>query len=66
MRQRVYPKWVATGKMKPEASQHEIECMTAIVASLEKLTWLEQISEEIKKDLWEAQHGPGKNSAPSK
>lgn len=35
MRERVYPKWVEARKMTEAAASHEIECMRAIVATLE-------------------------------
>lgn len=37
MRKNVYPKWVMSGRMKPEAADHEIHCMTAVLHSLESL-----------------------------
>jgi hypothetical protein len=37
MRERVYPRWVAAGKMKDSQASHEIECMRAILATLEAL-----------------------------
>jgi hypothetical protein len=30
MRERVYPRWIAAGKMKPQQAEHEIETMRAI------------------------------------
>lgn len=37
MRERVYPKWVASGRMKPEAAEREIATMTAVLRSLEEI-----------------------------
>lgn len=37
MRQRVYPQWVATGRLRQETADHEIACMAAIVQTLEGL-----------------------------
>ncbi len=37
MRKNVYPKWVTSGRMKAEAADHEINCMTAVLRSLEIL-----------------------------
>ena len=37
MRKNVYPKWVQSGRMKAEAADHEINCMTAVLRSLETL-----------------------------
>lgn len=34
MRERVYPRWVASGKMKRENADYELECMKAILATL--------------------------------
>ena len=36
-RRSAYPKWVASGRMKQEAADKEIEGMAAIVATLEKI-----------------------------
>jgi hypothetical protein len=36
MRRNVYPKWVAGGRMKPDAADRELAGMEAIVASLEE------------------------------
>ena len=35
MRRNFYPKWVQSGRMKPEEADHEINCMAAIVRTLE-------------------------------
>jgi hypothetical protein len=35
MRKNVYPKWVASGRMKQATADHEIAAMTAIIATLE-------------------------------
>ncbi len=37
MRKRVYPRWVATGKMTQEEADRQIEAMEAVQATLEKL-----------------------------
>lgn len=37
MRERVYPRRVADGKMKPAAADRELETMRAILAKLESL-----------------------------
>lgn len=34
MRQRVYPRWVAAGKMKQDTADREIACMEAVNARL--------------------------------
>jgi len=49
MRRNVYPKWVATGRMKQQAAEHELQAMQAIVETLEKLQTLAEVSEEMKK-----------------
>jgi len=37
MRKRNYPKWVAAGKMKQDAADHEVACMQAIFNTLKAL-----------------------------
>lgn len=37
MRNKVYPGWVAKGKMKPEKASREIECMEAALGTLLRL-----------------------------
>ncbi|MBF6560523.1 MAG: hypothetical protein IVW56_09550 [Candidatus Binataceae bacterium] len=37
LRERVYPKWVAAGRMKQEAADRELATMTAVLVSLEAL-----------------------------
>lgn len=37
MRQRVYPRWVATGKMTAAQERLEVDTMAAIVTTLERL-----------------------------
>jgi hypothetical protein len=37
MRERVYPKWVETGRMKREEADRELAAMQAIVATLQGL-----------------------------
>jgi hypothetical protein len=37
MRKNVYPKWVMSGRMKAEAADHEINCLIAVLRSLETL-----------------------------
>jgi hypothetical protein len=34
MRERVYPKWVGTGRMKAEAAEREIAAMRAVLQTL--------------------------------
>jgi hypothetical protein len=51
MRQKVYPKWVADGRMAQDKATHEIAAMEAIVATLQKLLWLEETSEAVKAEL---------------
>lgn len=48
LRSNTYPKWIESKRMKPEAAQHEIECMTCIVMTLEKMIMLGEVSEEMK------------------
>ena len=44
-----YPIRVAEGKMSEDAAQHQTECMEGIVATLEKVQMLAEVSEEMKK-----------------
>lgn len=48
LRRNAYPKWVANGRMSQAAADHEIECMEAVVESIQKLKWLEEVSEEMR------------------
>ena len=37
MRERVYPKWVESGRMKLDMAEREIATMTAVLRSLEEI-----------------------------
>ncbi len=37
LRKSAYPKWVTNGRMKPEAADHEIQCMQAVHDTLSAL-----------------------------
>lgn len=37
LRQRVYPKWVESGRLDARKADHEVECMQHIVSRLEKI-----------------------------
>ncbi len=37
MRQRVYPKWVTAGRMTQQQADHEVNAMTAVLATLERV-----------------------------
>lgn len=37
MRESVYPRWIAAGKMTAEKSAHELDCMNAVLATLQRL-----------------------------
>lgn len=37
MRKNVYPKWVMSRRMKAETADHEINCLIAVLRSLETL-----------------------------
>lgn len=37
MRERVYPNWVAQGKLRQEKANYQIGCMRAVLRSLESL-----------------------------
>lgn len=47
LRRAVYSKRVSLGSMKPSVAKHEIECMTDIVATLERCEMLRQAGEEM-------------------
>jgi hypothetical protein len=51
MRRNAYPKWIASGRMKPATADHEIAAMEAIVATLQKLQDLEDISREMQDEM---------------
>ena len=51
LRRNVYPKWVASGRMTQAKADHETQAMAAIVATLEKMALLLDISEEMKTNL---------------
>lgn len=36
VRRRVYPRWVASQKMRQEKADHEIECMEAVLDTLRR------------------------------
>jgi hypothetical protein len=42
MRERVYPRWVAAGKMKPYNAEREIAAMKSVLESLHRLKGLEK------------------------
>lgn len=48
MRERVYPRWTAAGKMKPENAEYEIEAMRAVLRTLQA---------ERMRDAWNAKAG---------
>lgn len=48
LRRNVYPKWISSGRLTQAKADHEIDCMAAIVATLQKMKDLEEVSEEIK------------------
>lgn len=37
LRERVYPKWIEAGRLKPEAAEREIAAMRAVLLTLERL-----------------------------
>jgi len=53
MRQRVYPNWVAVGKMKQEKADHELACMAAIVETIDKVKMLNDASDELAREFGE-------------
>jgi hypothetical protein len=49
LRRNAYPKWVKAQKMRQSTCDHELECMEAIVATLDRQLTLEQVSNEMLK-----------------
>ena len=43
MRKRVYPRWVAAGRMTPAKAQHETEVMEEIAADLRRVEEKERL-----------------------
>lgn len=37
LRLNIYPRWVKLGKMNQAAAEHEVDCMVAIVRTLQEL-----------------------------
>ena len=51
LRRNVYPKWVRDGRMAQAEANEEIATMEAVLANIEKLKLLEEVSEEMKQNL---------------
>jgi len=47
LRQRCYPRWIESRRMTQEKADIEIECMAAIVKTLEKLKHLKEVGDEM-------------------
>lgn len=47
MRERVYPRWVAAGKMKQEKALFEIAAMRAVLETLKRVPILEDAEGEL-------------------
>lgn len=47
LRRSAYPKWVASGRWRQDQADKELARMEAIIATLEKLKHLEEVSNEI-------------------
>lgn len=47
MREKVYPRWVASGKMKQHMAEREIRNMQAVLQTLEKVSPQNQVCAEI-------------------
>lgn len=43
LRNRVYPSLIQRGKLRPDQAQHEIECMEAIIQTLELQETVEDV-----------------------
>lgn len=50
LRRSAYPKWVASKRMTQDKADHETGCMASIVATLQKMVYLEEVSEEMKRE----------------
>jgi len=46
MRERVYPRWVEQGKMKPESAKRELDSMRAVLETLQG------IGQDSEKPSW--------------
>jgi hypothetical protein len=56
LRRNVYPKWIESRKMTSEKAKWEIDTMEAIVATLEKMKTLGDVSEQMKLQANAAPH----------
>ena len=56
LRRRVYPKWVREGRMQPQKAADETESMAAIVETLQKLQYLDEVSESMRDRRTPHQH----------
>lgn len=52
MREGVYPKWVAAGKMKQEKADHELAAMKQVIATLNALKALEPLEAKASLTPW--------------
>lgn len=52
LRRRVYPKWVAAGRMPKAKADTEIAEMEAVLATVTKVLGLAQVSEQMQGDLF--------------
>jgi hypothetical protein len=43
MRKKVYPRWIAEGRMTQQQAEHEIDCMAAIAADYDKIVHGERL-----------------------
>ncbi len=61
LRERLYPKWVESGKLKPEAAEFELNCMRSILEWLksqksmvdEALKYMEEQESHIEPTLFD-------------
>lgn len=49
LRRNTFKKWVLAGKMTQEKATHEIECMEAAIATVQKVKDLAEASDEMVK-----------------
>ena len=45
MRERVYPRWVDAGRMKPDKAEYELKCMAEVKRTLQAL--VQQIGQSV-------------------
>lgn len=49
MRRNAYPRWVRDGKMTQAKADHEIACMEAVAATVQKAKTLKEVGDDMMK-----------------